>query len=282
MAGMYIAHVRDCNAHECLGTSSENFRRLFSFKKSQSGCKRIKKCKARIAQLPAKAIKNMREENVALVIDRDGLRGAIDLSSSALRSGATEIPVHLADGTDVLVPATVLQRQHDGSFFLPASFVEYSRERAATMTAGAAATGTTNQTGTATESTVIPVIVEELRVDKRVVETGRVRIKKFVREHEETVDEPLMAEEVRVERVAVNRIIDAPVDIRHEDGRMIIPLMEEVMVVEKRLMLKEELHVTRQQVERRNPQVVTLRSEEVEVERAEGERTQEGGSERSQ
>ncbi|MBA2501450.1 MAG: YsnF/AvaK domain-containing protein [Pyrinomonadaceae bacterium] len=151
------------------------------------------------------------------------------------------------------------------------------------MTAGATTTGTTTQTGAATESTVIPVIAEELHVGKRVVETGRVRIRKFVREHEETVDEPLMAEEVRVERVAVNRVIDAPVDVRYEDGRMIIPLMEEVLVVEKRLMLKEELHVTRQQVERRNPQVVTLRSEEVEIERADGEmRTQEGDSERSQ
>ncbi len=222
----------------------------------------------------------MREENVATVIDRDGLHGAIDLSSSALRSGATEIPIHLADGTHVLVPATVLQKQGDGNFFLPASFVDYSRDRAATMTA--AATGTATQTGATTESTVIPVIAEELHVGKRVVETGRVRIRKIVREHEETVDEPLMAEEVRVERVAVNRIIDAPVDVRHEGGRMIIPLMEEVLVVEKRLMLKEELHITRQQVEKRNPQVVTLRSEEVEIERAGGERTQEGGSERSQ
>ncbi len=225
----------------------------------------------------------MREENVASVVDRDGLHGAIDLSSSALHPGATEIPIHLADGTHVLVPATVLQKQQDGNFFLPASFVEYSRDRAATMTAGAATTGTTTQAGVATESTVIPVIAEELHVGKRVVETGRVRIRKFVREHEETVDEPLMAEEVRVERVAVNRVIDAPVDVRYVDGRMIIPLMEEVLVVEKRLMLKEELHVTRQQVERRNPQVVTLRSEEVEIERADGEmRTQEGGSERSQ
>ncbi len=45
----------------------------------------------------------MREENLATVIDRDGLRGSIDLSSAALRSGATEIPIHLADGTNVLV-----------------------------------------------------------------------------------------------------------------------------------------------------------------------------------
>ncbi len=208
----------------------------------------------------------MQQENLALVVDRDGLHGAIDLTSPSLRSGATEIPVRLADGTQIVIPATVLQKQPDGNFYLPASFVEFSRERGEAMRAAAATTGAT--ANSATESTVIPVIAEELHVGKRTVESGRVRIRKFVREHEETVDEPLMGEEVSVERVAVNRIIDAPVEARYEDGRMIIPLMEEVLVVEKRLMLKEELHVTKQQVERRNPQTVVLRSEEVEVERA--------------
>lgn len=211
----------------------------------------------------------VRQEN-ALVIDRDGLRGVIDLTSPSLRSGASEIPVQLADGTQVVVPATALQKQPDGNFYLPASFVEFSRERGEAMRAAAAAT-TGAATSSITESAVLPVIAEELHVGKRTVETGRVRIRKFVREHEETVDEPLMGEEVRVERVAINRILDAPVEARYEDGRMIIPLMEEVLVVEKRLMLKEELHVTKQQVERRNPQTVVLRSEEVEVERT-GER----------
>lgn len=48
---------------------------------------------------------------------------------------------------------------------------------------------------------------------------------------------------------------------------MIVPLLEEVLVVEKRLMLKEELHISKRRTEVHNPQRVILRSEEVTVER---------------
>jgi len=48
---------------------------------------------------------------------------------------------------------------------------------------------------------------------------------------------------------------------------MIVPILEEVVVVEKRLMLKEELHISKQRIETHKPQRVTLRSEEVNVER---------------
>ena len=50
---------------------------------------------------------------------------------------------------------------------------------------------------------------------------------------------------------------------------MIVPLLEEVLVVEKRLMLKEELRITKRRVEDYQSQKVTLRSEEAVVERFE-------------
>jgi stress response protein YsnF len=43
--------------------------------------------------------------------------------------------------------------------------------------------------------------------------------------------------------------------------------VEEVLVVEKRLMLREEIHIRQQRIETHQPQRVTLRSEEVQVER---------------
>jgi uncharacterized protein (TIGR02271 family) len=86
---------------------------------------------------------------------------------------------------------------------------------------------------------------------------------------EEVVDEPLLREEVEVERVSVNRVVEEPSGIRYEGDRTIIPLYEEVLVVEKRLMLTEELHVTKRQVETRDPQRVSLRREEAVVERKE-------------
>lgn len=47
----------------------------------------------------------------------------------------------------------------------------------------------------------------------------------------------------------------------------VVPVVEEVLVVEKRLVLVEELHVRKRRVEERRPQAFTLRKEEVVAER---------------
>jgi len=92
-----------------------------------------------------------------------------------------------------------------------------------------------------------------------------------VHQHEEVVDEPLLREEVEVERVAINRAVDGPVAVRHEGDVMIVPILEEVLVLEKRLMLKEELHIRRRQVKESQPQRIVLRTEEATVERVKDE-----------
>lgn len=117
------------------------------------------------------------------------------------------------------------------------------------------------------ETVVLPVVQEEIHVDKRVVESGGIRIHKLVREREEVIETRLEAEEVEVHTVPVNRIIEKPIDVRLEGETMIIPVLEEVLVVEKRLMLKEEIHVTRKRRVTEEPQTVVLRGEEVVVER---------------
>ncbi|MDB5809384.1 MAG: hypothetical protein JWN94_1506 [Betaproteobacteria bacterium] len=118
------------------------------------------------------------------------------------------------------------------------------------------------------DEAVIPVVQEELDVGKRRVETGSgVRVSKTVASRDEAVDVPLLKENVDVQRVAINRPVDAPPAVRYEGEVMIVPIIEEVLVVEKRLMLKEEIRITRHQSELREPQHVTLRSEHAEVER---------------
>ncbi|HZC01649.1 MAG TPA: DUF2382 domain-containing protein [Gammaproteobacteria bacterium] len=87
---------------------------------------------------------------------------------------------------------------------------------------------------------------------------------------------PVMEEEVEVERVAINRIVDRPLPVRHEGDTIIVPLLEEVLVVEKRLVLKEELRITKRQHKTRKPQRVTLRREEVRVERLDSSEQQRG------
>ena len=114
---------------------------------------------------------------------------------------------------------------------------------------------------------VIPVIQERATVKKRVVETGRVRIRKNVREYEEHVDIPHIHEEVRVERVPVDQFVDAAPQVRTEGDVTIIPVIEERYVMEKRLVLVEELHVRRERHETQRPEVVRVLKEEVEVDR---------------
>jgi uncharacterized protein (TIGR02271 family) len=130
--------------------------------------------------------------------------------------------------------------------------------------------GSEQEDGTA--SRTIPVVQEELEVRKQRIETGRVRIRKVVDEREALVDEPLRREEAVVRRVAVNREVEPGClpAVREEDGVLIIPVLEEVAVVERRLMLKEEIHVERRQRETRAQQRVALRSERAVVERIPG------------
>jgi len=119
------------------------------------------------------------------------------------------------------------------------------------------------------EQVVIPVVREELAVGKRTVETGEgVRVTKTVSERQEVVDELLAKEDLTVERVSVNRLVDAASipGIRYEGTTIIIPVLEEIVVVEKRTMVKEELRITSTRREVRDPQRIVLRSEEVSVE----------------
>lgn len=112
----------------------------------------------------------------------------------------------------------------------------------------------------------IPVMEEELQVGKRTVETGITKISINVKDCEQVIDQPLMKESVEVSHVPVNRFIDGPVGTRTEGDVTIIPVMEEVLVVEKKLRLKEELHITRRRETVRETQKEKVRKEEVVVE----------------
>ena len=120
------------------------------------------------------------------------------------------------------------------------------------------------------EMTVIPIIQEEVVFDKQVVETGKVRISKHIREFEEIIDEPLFREEVAVERVLINQFVEARPAVRQEGDTMIIPVVQEQIFVQKRLVLVEELRVRKQIVESHKPQRITLRKEEVDIKRTAG------------
>jgi uncharacterized protein (TIGR02271 family) len=185
-----------------------------------------------------------------IVTGKNNLRGTIELDVQPSGDN-NQVLVRLDNGQKVWIPSEMLILKDDGSYYLPLGLAELEPWLDQARNS---------------ETVTIPVVVEELEVQKREVETGRVRITKVVQEHEEVVDEPLLQEEIDVRRVPVNRPVDGPIPIRYSGDTMIVSLLEEVLVVEKRLVLKEELHITKRQVEVHKPQQVTLRREEAIVE----------------
>ncbi len=118
---------------------------------------------------------------------------------------------------------------------------------------------------------VVPLIAEEINIGKRVVETGGMRVHKTVREDVQTINEPILREHIEVERVPLNQYVETAPAIRYEGEVMIVPVLEEVVVTEKRLLLREEIRLVKRREEIANVQEVTLRREEINVEEFEAE-----------
>ncbi len=118
---------------------------------------------------------------------------------------------------------------------------------------------------------VVPLHAEQLDVSRLKRETGRVKISTVTKFREQTVDEMLAEEHAHVERVAVGTIIDVMPDIRQEGEVTIIPVVEEVLVVERRLFLKQEIRVTRVRTTSRHQETVVLRQQEAVVQRTQGD-----------
>ena len=108
---------------------------------------------------------------------------------------------------------------------------------------------------------------EELSVAKEKVETGRVRISTRTHEREALVDENLARERIEIETVPVGLRIDAVPEVRQEGDTTIIPVVEEVLVVERQLMLKEEIRIKRVRTTERHQEKVMLRHQEAVVTR---------------
>lgn len=117
------------------------------------------------------------------------------------------------------------------------------------------------------ERVVIPVAREEIAVDKRARPVERVRVRKRVVEENVPVELVSAREHVDVHRVAVGRIVATLPEPRVEGNTTIIPVVEETLVVEKRLLLKEEIHITKRRSEQKRVVNVALKREQVNIER---------------
>jgi stress response protein YsnF len=119
---------------------------------------------------------------------------------------------------------------------------------------------------------VVPLAEERLRIAKRRL-TGRVAVRVRPVSHRETVSVPVRVDRVEVKHVPVDRMVDEPPPVRQEGDVTIVPVLEEVLVVERRLRVREEIHIRRVRTVRRETRTVVLRRETAEVRRTPAERT---------
>src|SRR5215217_559089 len=118
---------------------------------------------------------------------------------------------------------------------------------------------------------VLPVMEEELRIGKRELVTGKVQVRTVVENVEKIARATLEGEEIEVTRVPIGKELQTLPEQRTEGDVLIIPVVEEMLVVEKRLVLKEEVHI-RRRTKREDVEVpVTLRKQRAVVEHTRGE-----------
>ncbi|HYZ64066.1 MAG TPA: YsnF/AvaK domain-containing protein [Acetobacteraceae bacterium] len=111
----------------------------------------------------------------------------------------------------------------------------------------------------------IPVLAETATLENRVVETGKAVIRKTVSERDEVLDALLARQDVLVTRVPVGRVVAEPPAPRWDGDTWVMPVLQERLVVEKQLVLKEELRITLSTRQEPVQQTVRLREEHVDI-----------------
>ncbi len=186
----------------------------------------------------------------AYVVDTEGRHATV--ISTETKGVDSTVTLRLEEGAEITAPLSALIAARDGEYRLPMAFSAWL------------------DNANAQSEIAIPVMQEEMRIDKRTVDTGKgLRVRKTVTDREHLIDQPLFEDELLVEHVQVGQLVavsSLPVT-RYEGDTLIVPVFEEVLIVEKRTRLKEELRITRRKREVHAPQRVALKSEQVSVER---------------
>ncbi len=119
------------------------------------------------------------------------------------------------------------------------------------------------------EETHFPLYAEDLTVSKRQIAGDVVQVGTITRENEYFVDETLNHKRVQIDRIPIGRQVDAVPPIRQEGDTTVLSVVEETVVVERRLILKEEIHIRRLHVSERHQEAVILRKQEAVITRIE-------------
>lgn len=117
------------------------------------------------------------------------------------------------------------------------------------------------------EHRVLALHDEQLIVSKQAVPRATVRVGTVTRSEDRLVEQALTHERVEIERVPINSFVDAAPPVRTEGDVTILPVLEEVVVVQRRLLLKEEVHVRRVRLTEQHVETVSVRTQDAIVTR---------------
>lgn len=112
---------------------------------------------------------------------------------------------------------------------------------------------------------ILQLHAERMQVERRHRETGTVRVAVRTAIHDHVIDEMLTSTTAQIERVPVGRIVGEMPQTREEGDTIVVPIVEEIVVT--RLLLKEEVRITRVSSTRRYQDTISLRAEEAIVTR---------------
>ena len=118
-----------------------------------------------------------------------------------------------------------------------------------------------------TAEEIIPVIQEDVVIGTERITTGTVRVRTVLHEDEHAIDEPITITDVEVKRVPVDVWTDEPIADRVEGDTRIISVHREEIIVQRRLHVVEEVHVTLRKREERHREIVRTRQTQVVVDR---------------
>ena len=168
------------------------------------------------------------------------------LASARFLDDRPEKTLRLLSGREVQIPSDSLQVREDGSFFLPKpELIQHEMN-------GAVSSPESNTLSPLDP----PAISHQLddashnpprntSLDQKAADLTR--LESFA-----APAEALFENGYSVETVRIDRIVDGPVAERHEGDILVLPIVEEVWVVEKKLLLREEIRITprKKQVEK--------------------------------
>jgi stress response protein YsnF len=116
---------------------------------------------------------------------------------------------------------------------------------------------------------VLPLYGEDTVITRRTLEKARVRASRTTHIREKVVEEQITHELVEVHRVPMNVTVATVPPTRQEGDTTIMSVVEEVVFVERRLVLKEEVHLRRVRKVERFVETVALREQIAVVTRTE-------------